>query len=288
MFHNFPQKIVLLIFCISSCSIFAQNNTLLYQFKKNGHKDIFVFGTIHVAKNELFNINQSLNKVIKKVDSAYFEIIPNEMEMMQAIQPYLYQSDSLSLKNYLNPKQKKIVSTFLIQHFGNDNFINFHPLIINLSIHQTYYAKTDAKAMDSYFLERFEKSKKGVGQLESIQYQLNLFNQRPIYQQIIEVLNSIENYNKHKNDLQQLFDIYATQNLDSIYNFMLEEMNAEESKTFYLETLLNKRNLEMTEKICDLSLKSSTIFFIGAAHLPGEKGIINLLRQKGFSVSPLN
>jgi uncharacterized protein YbaP (TraB family) len=288
MFQNLILKIIILVLSIVSGEILAQNNTLLYQFKKNGHKDIFVFGTIHVAKNELFSISKSLNKVIKKIDSAYFEIIPNEIEMMQAIEPYIIQADSLSLKKYLTPQQKKLVSTFLTKHFGNDKYINFHPLIINLSIHQTFYSKTDAKPMDLYFIEKCKNNNKALGQLESIQEQLNLFSQRPIYQQINEVLNSIENYEKHKSDLQKLFDIYANQNLDSIYNFMLQEMNYEENKSFYLETLLNKRNVQMAEKITGLSLKSSNIYFIGAAHLPGEKGIINLLRQKGFISIPLN
>jgi uncharacterized protein YbaP (TraB family) len=278
---------VFLFGLISSSSLIAQNNTLLYQLKKNGHNDIFVFGTIHVAKNELFTINNSLNSVLKKVDSAYFEIIPNEFEMMQAIQPYLYQSDTLALKNYLNPQQLKIVSKFLTQHFGNDKFINFHPLVINLSIHQTFYSKIDSKAMDMYFLEKMEKYKKGVGQLECIQCQLDLFNQRPVYQQINEVLNTIENYEKHKNDLQKLFDIYATQNLDSIYEFMLQEMNTDENKSFYLEVLLNKRNREMVKKIHAFSKNSMNIYFIGAAHLPGENGILNLLQQQGFTIVPL-
>ena len=272
---------------IGSFSLIAQNNTLLYQLKKSGHKDIYLFGTIHVAKNELFTINQSLNSVLNKVDSAYFEIIPNEIEMMQAIQPFLNQSDSVALKNYLNPQQKKMVSKFLIQHFGNDKFINFHPLVINLSIPQTFYSKTDSKAMDAYFMEKMEKNKIGVGQLESIQYQLDLLNKRPIYQQINEVLNTIENYEKHKNDLQKLFDIYATQSLDNIYDFMLQEMNTDENQSFYVEVLLNKRNREMVKKIHSLSKKSMNIYFVGAAHLPGQDGILNLLQQQGFTITPL-
>lgn len=284
------MKKYLLFFLIGIQSFnftFGQNNSLLYQISKEGYKNIYIYGTIHVAKKELFEVNNSLLKIIKKIDSAYFEIIPNETEMVKAIEPFIHISDSLAIKNYLTLNQKKTISNFLKTHFGNDAYLNFHPLILNLSIHQTLYTKDDILAMDAYFLEMLKNRKKGIGQLETIQEQLNYLNQQSVNHQINEILNGIEQFEKHKQDIQTLFEIYKTQNLDSIYNFTINEMNTTDNKDFYLETMLKSRNNKMVYKIENLAKNSCNIYFIGAAHLPGEFGLLNTLKQKGFQIIPL-
>ena len=78
-------------------------------------------------------------------------------------------------------------------------------------------------------------------------------------------------------------DVYASQNLESIYMLIqTPEMQGE-----FGDALIKNRNSIMTERLENL-LKTETVFCaVGAAHLPGDDGIIFLLRKKGYNLRPI-
>ena len=53
------------------------------------------------------------------------------------------------------------------------------------------------------------------------------------------------------------------------------------------EALLYARNADWADKIPAIIADKSTLFVVGAAHLPGERGVLELLRAKGYVVEPL-
>jgi uncharacterized protein YbaP (TraB family) len=55
----------------------------------------------------------------------------------------------------------------------------------------------------------------------------------------------------------------------------------------YGDLLLNNRNRNWVEKFIEISAKGSYLFAVGAGHLPGEAGVLNLLEKKGFKLRPL-
>jgi uncharacterized protein YbaP (TraB family) len=63
--------------------------------------------------------------------------------------------------------------------------------------------------------------------------------------------------------------------------------NAELSPDFYSNFIV-KRNQKWIPIISDLILKNSTFIAVGAAHLPGEEGVLNLLRKAGYTITPVD
>ena len=55
----------------------------------------------------------------------------------------------------------------------------------------------------------------------------------------------------------------------------------------YEDILLNNRNYNWVEKLKKLMPGKSLVVAVGAGHLPGDKGVINLLRKAGFTVTPI-
>jgi len=54
-----------------------------------------------------------------------------------------------------------------------------------------------------------------------------------------------------------------------------------------MDILLCNRNADWEHKITAIMPAKKVLFAVGAAHLPGAKGLINLLRKKGFTVKPM-
>ena len=82
----------------------------------------------------------------------------------------------------------------------------------------------------------------------------------------------------------EMVKLYTNQYIEGLYQMMIADksMSANTQKI-----LLDNRNLKWVKTIPEMMQKESTFFAFGAAHLPGEKGVINLLGQAGYSVKPI-
>ena len=94
----------------------------------------------------------------------------------------------------------------------------------------------------------------------------------------------INNQDSVKKELELLKEIYLSQDIDSLYSLV---SNSASEGVFDKERMNSDRNLKMIKKMPDLMRYQSVLFCVGAAHLGGEKGLINLLREKGFQVTPI-
>ena len=88
---------------------------------------------------------------------------------------------------------------------------------------------------------------------------------------------------KKEDSLEDLVDIYARGDLDAIYSFYKKE---DLSNTFNA-ALITDRNHRMADRIDSIMQKISLFTAVGALHLPGDEGVINLLRKKGYVLTPV-
>ena len=83
---------------------------------------------------------------------------------------------------------------------------------------------------------------------------------------------------------QELFDYYKTQDLEAIEKAFSsnEDYTPEE-----MDAMLTQRNKNWIKVMPELMNKSSVFFAVGAGHLVGLKGLINSLRELGYTVKPV-
>ena len=81
-----------------------------------------------------------------------------------------------------------------------------------------------------------------------------------------------------------MVELYKQQDLNGLYKMMI---NSEAENESFERILLISRNLNWIEKLDDMLLQQNLFVAVGAGHLPSENGLIELLRQKGFTVSPV-
>jgi uncharacterized protein YbaP (TraB family) len=77
---------------------------------------------------------------------------------------------------------------------------------------------------------------------------------------------------------------YKNQDLEKLEALM---MKSDMGMGNFTEVLLYKRNRNWVAKLKELMPQKSLLVAVGAGHLPGEKGVINLLRKAGYTVTPM-
>jgi uncharacterized protein YbaP (TraB family) len=141
--------------------------------------------------------------------------------------------------------------------------------------------------IDKYFLSK-AAGKKKILELESLDYQIDLLSGLDDTEQELFLLYTLKDLKILVQEVDKLVDAWKSGAAESMESTITKSFT--EDRKFYpiYEKLIYKRNRNMTLKIEDFLRTSGTYFVVvGAAHLLGDRGIIQLLKEKGFNVEQL-
>ena len=127
-----------------------------------------------------------------------------------------------------------------------------------------------------------KKKQKTIG-LETVESQLALFDSLPISSQInliMTELADLDNVEAHFNRLQEN---YLQNDVEAIHDVLMKEL----IDPYFNLKFIDQRNVAWVKKIMPLTANQSVLFAVGAGHLGGENGLLNLLRKQGYSVKPI-
>jgi uncharacterized protein len=81
-----------------------------------------------------------------------------------------------------------------------------------------------------------------------------------------------------------LMKAYPDGDLDKIFEFTLHPLD---SNPVFIEEFYTKRNEEWLPKIDKMMHENPSFIAVGISHLEGEKGLLNLLKERGFTLKPI-
>lgn len=276
------KKIALFFILLSS---FSQAQ-LLYQISGNGLAQAsYLYGTIHILPKEKFELSNSLKRAFEASKTIAMEV---DLDMSGAekialaqkvllpdgktLKDFMAEQDYLKLKMYCLDSLKWSESKF--ERSSKLKPMFFSSILIQESM----------KNMASYEMEfnkmAKKKHKETIG-LETIDFQLGLFDQLPMQTQV-DMLK--QDYNSDMKNYDTLLACYLKEDLETIGVLMAEETAAYPE---FNEILLLQRNKSWIAPMRTQMQKESTFFAVGAAHLSGPEGVIALLRANGFTVTAI-
>jgi uncharacterized protein YbaP (TraB family) len=138
----------------------------------------------------------------------------------------------------------------------------------------------------SYELELIEKAKlqnKPVDGLETVEYQMSIFDSIPYKAQAQMLVASLSFDEEGEGVMDTLIYYYKQQDLGKLD----ELLNSDPTTKEYRRVLLDNRNANWIPIISQKILDKPTFFAVGAGHLGGESGVINLLMKKGLRLTPI-
>lgn len=298
------KKIItaLILFLLCAMCLHAQ---LLWKVDGNGlSKPSYIMGTYHLAKTSFVDSVPGLREALSEAEQVYGEMNMQE-EMtpanMQKMQAAMMLPDGQTLDSLLTPGQMQRLNSFLSSNLGFDlsnpmlaPMKKMTPSAISTQIQVLLCMKLEEglniqEQFDSYFQQEAAKAGKITGGFETIDQQINtLLNATPLERQVVQLMCLIDNADYQKDILKRTVRAFYAQDLDAIDAINNEKMNSTcDTTPEEDDTVIYNRNADWAAQLKRLMGERPTLAAVGAAHLPGERGLLNLLRLDGYSVSPV-
>lgn len=273
------------VFAVSTSS-FAQKKyqSLLWEISGNGlEKPSYLYGTMHVSSKVAFHLGDSFFLALNNVDMVALEIHPETwVDDMLAYDPYTFLENSSFLGRGFNKskedQRRDAVKTALRKDPSLINYYLFRSQGYSGNFEEDTY-------LDLYIFQAGKKLKKKTMGLENMdELMLNLEEAERARQEEYKYKKKRNNYYYDDEALSfgdALEDAYRKGDLDAI-----DSLNLEDGTPGYLEYMLYRRNQVMADRMDSImnTAKLSLFAGMGASHLPGEKGVIEMLREKGYTV----
>ncbi len=273
---------------ISKKNKVKSSGSLLWKIEKEGLPGIsYIYGTIHMMPKEKFFMAKDAQKALKASDALALEAnidmtLKEQIAMAKKImlpagktyQDYMSKEDYDALYDYLlnkiGIKESKVNRYLMLKPF------NLAGLVLN-----EHYDVIEVYEMK--FTKMAKKGKKEILELEGMDFQLNLFDSIGMSMMFPKAKDLI-----YIKEFEKLMDAYITKDLSVLEKAMNESLvNASEKEQQQMDLLINSRNSDWAPKIDKMVHKQTTFIAVGAGHLYGDKGVIALLKAKGYTLTPM-
>ena len=264
-------------------------HTLLWKISGNGlKKPSYLFGTMHVLCADDAQISDTLKAIISRADEVYFEINLSDMSAMMGALKFMSMNDGKKLSDLLSPGDYEKVKVFYnksnpLLPFGM--LERFKPMLISSLLEEQGMGCKTMDGMEMVIMKQLHSGRnQPVKGLETIEFQAGLFDSIPYTDQAKDLVNYVDSADQYKKMTQDLASVYKEQDLDKI-----DELSRKDDATMtsHMDLLLYGRNRNWAAKLNALLKEKSLLIAVGAAHLPGDQGVISLLRKQGYTVSPI-
>jgi len=267
-------------------------NTLLWQISGNGlSRPSYLFGTIHMICSEEALLSDSLKTAIVNSDAVYFEVdMDNLFEMLGVMRKMKMRNDT-TLADLLTKEDYSKVKDYFEK---NETLLPFSvletckPLLAASMLMEGNTGCETPEAMEEVIMKEAKQHNKNVRGLESMSFKMSIFDTIQYKMQAMQLVKYVDDADKGTSDDAQDYDklmqAYRDQDLSK-----LEELTktTDMGMANFTDILLYNRNKNWVEKLKTILPDHSVVVAVGAGHLPGDKGVINLLRKAGYIVKPV-
>ncbi len=256
-----------------------QKESILYRVKKKGVKPSYIMGTMHVKDNRIFRHVPVLEKYILKCDvfAAEFDLSQQSPEIMQK---YMMLPGGMSLTDVLSAKTYAKTDKLLTKQAGLSisGFQQFKPFFISTMLSEALFGQDQPQSLDYALYFYAAEQGREIQGLEQPEAHFETILKIPLEDQIEALKELVSNPKKMMKEMDKIAELYVSQNLTGLLK-LARKQNKE-----MLGPLLDERNILMANTFLKLASEKTTFGAVGAAHLPGENGMIDLFKKSGWKV----
>ena len=254
---------------------------------------VYVLGSIHYLKKEMYPLNETIEKAFEKSDILVVEVNIDDtgkVDTQKLVESALYWDDE-TLEKHVSTQTYGLVKKELerlavpLELIGKQK-----PWFLSLTLASLEIVKLGFDpnyGIDRYFLSKAEGKKK-ILEMESFDYQINLFCQLTEKEQELLLLYTLKDIKVLEQELDKLVQAWTSGDDKGLESIVTKSVTEDKRLAPIYEKLIYERNRNMASKIEDyLKTKETYLVIVGAGHLVGNQGIIEILKGKGFFVEQL-
>lgn len=258
---------------------------LLWRIHKPQQPASFLFGTIHLDDKRVKDLDNQVVRRFNEAKTLCLEILPNRetqvgigRAMLLPQGQFLDEIVGESLFNRLS---------LLLNKRGMTPLESIHLKPWAAMIVLSRPESQGGYALDEQLYHWAVHQYKHLCALETLDEQLSVFDELNQEDQVTLLKDSLDFMPEVQALNEKLVQSYLKGDLDEIYRRSMElQSKDDELAKRLMHSLVNRRNQRMLERILPELEKGRAFIAVGALHLPGEQGLLNLLRRAGFAVTP--
>ncbi len=275
----------LLIVCLSFLGLIgsAQQKGLLWKITSpKVAKPSYLYGTIHITCDA--SLAGPTKKALSETEKLFLELDMDDPGLQMTMMQHMHMTGGKTLKSLLSEEDFKLLDDYMKRNLGMSAVLvnTVKPFMISAMFYPKMI-ECPMQSVEQELMKLSAQSQKEILGLETVNDQLAIFDAIPYEVQIEELIKSVKNdFVNDKAESAKLYETYATQDVELMYKLAIESQNKITSE--YDDVLLDKRNKSWIPVIETQLQKQPSFFAVGAAHLGGPNGVINLLRKAGYKV----
>jgi len=281
----------ILIECSFTTLTYAQKyQSLLWEISGNGlSKKSYIYGTMHVSGRIAYYLGEQFYEALKNVDAMALESNPiiwlKEINESKNADHFL--GEYAVAAQIYGDFYKKAFSLILPENAELGAALSADNFLMNWLLYRENKRMSDFEEdtfLDMFIYQAGRKSNKPVYSLEDFSETniLVIYANLPDKEEV-EPSDWFVKLTKEKSYWDLMQDAYRNQNLD-----FLDSLQSEVSGENHMKYMLHERNIIMAKNIDSIIKTGQSLFSgVGAGHLPGEKGMIELLRGLGYTLTPI-
>lgn len=267
---------------------FCQESSLLWKIDGNGLAEpSWLYGTHHLMCGEDFAVSDEALDRLKASDALVLEIDLSDPAARQKMMKLSRLPDGKRIGEYIDDDAVRTdVEHFFDRHFGAglDRFGSMQPLMLTtMALTALADCKQPIQSHDIHLMQEATRLGTEIEALETVEFQFSLFDEIPLERQVGELVAIVRDPATGRDEFRSMTERYLRQDIDGLYNLMSEN----EFWQAYGGLLVDERNQAWIPAMERISNNRSVFYAVGAGHLSGDKGVINLLREAGYTMTPV-
>lgn len=267
-------------------------SALLWRIETDDVQPSFLFGTIHMIEKEEYFFTREMADALATTKELVLEIdLEDAMDLgsqISLLQKALMRGDT-TLRDLVTEDEYELVKSHF-EEMGIPFFLfeKVKPMFLTIFASDDMFSGggLNMDEVKSYELELIEMAKsqnKPVDGLETVEYQMSIFDSIPYQAQAQMLVASITSESDDEGVMDTLIYYYKNQDLMKLDQLL----NSDPTTKEYRRVLLDNRNANWIPIISAKVKEQPTFFAVGAGHLAGDYGVISLLKKQGLKLSPI-
>jgi uncharacterized protein YbaP (TraB family) len=256
---------------------------ILWQVDSPSGKTSYLFGTIHVDDPRITNLHPTINEAIARSRSMTLELIPDP-QTLQASMSRMFFTDGQTLQQAIGDKLYQEAARAMADHGMPPQMVTIMKpwaVMMTLSIPK----QESGEFLDLRLYNIASRRGMQTHALETYEEQLSVFDSMSLADQkkmLAQTLAELEQLPVMFEKLRQAWLARDLAQLEKVGNEQLPDNDPVAERL--MNSLLDKRNHKMLQRMQPRLKEGRAFIAVGALHLTGQQGLLNLLEQQGYKV----
>ena len=275
-------------FPVSADDGLANDRAIFWSIHKNGAAAGYLLGTIHSEDPRVLDFSEEFLDKVKENNVFAMELVP-DLPTLARLTEYMHYPPGQTLESEIGSARYSALVSALSAYKVPLEFVSrMRPWAAMMTL-STPPPDTGV-FMDLSLSLRASGSGLSVVGLESLEQQLSFLQNMPMTMQLSLLEQAIAEYSQVSKVHDEMVSAYLENDLVKLQTLSDEQLQAvgQKESEYFTESGIRLRNHRMAESLLPHLQDNKVFVAVGALHLPGEEGLLNLLRRQGFELSPLS